>query len=77
MQDSDMLPPKQWLETSINSQITLFTRKKKKFTGTLLGIDDHFNLLMDNVVESDGDSTIEMGRTLINGGMVTLIEFVS
>lgn len=71
------LSPKEHLEKTINQFITLYLRKKKKYFGKLLGIDEHFNILLEDAYELNENVRIEIGTALINGGTITAIEFTS
>ncbi|ELQ75911.1 Small Nuclear ribonucleoprotein G [Trachipleistophora hominis] len=68
--------PKSYLEQTMNTDVTLYMRKKKKYLGKLIGMDEHCNVLLDNAYEECDDNVrVEIGRALINGGSIAAIEF--
>lgn len=69
--------PKSYLEKTMNCDVALYMRKKKKYYGKLLGMDEHFNVLLDDAYEENEENVrVGVGRALINGGSVAAIEFV-
>ena len=65
-----MSTPTGMLERMVDQRVSLRLKDARELTGRLLGLDDHMNLVLDEVEESTADGTRRLGRVLVRGSNV-------
>ena len=65
------------VDKCIGSKIWILMKNEVEFTGTLLGIDDYVNMVLENVTEykstPDGYITCDKEQMLLNGNHICML----
>jgi small nuclear ribonucleoprotein len=65
-----MSTPVGLLERVIDQRVWLRLKDGRELTGRLLGLDDHMNLVLDEVEETTAEGSRRLGRVLVRGSNV-------
>ncbi|HLY77217.1 MAG TPA: LSM domain-containing protein [Thermoplasmata archaeon] len=65
-----MSTPTGWLERAVDQRVALRLKDSRELEGRLLGLDDHMNFVLDDVVETTADGSRRLGRMLVRGSNV-------
>lgn len=69
-----MIRPLDLLKDSIGKRIRILMRKEKMYSGVLVEFDEHVNIFMEDLYETDGNCTYKIGRGVVNGGTIAMID---
>jgi small nuclear ribonucleoprotein len=65
-----MSTPTGLLERIVDQRVTLRLKDSRELAGRLLGLDDHMNLVLDEVEETSAEGSRRLGRVLVRGSNV-------
>ncbi len=65
-----MATPTTVLERMVDQPVSLRLKDSRELSGRLLGLDDHMNLVLDEVEETSATGTRRLGRVLVRGSNV-------
>jgi small nuclear ribonucleoprotein len=65
-----MSTPTGLLERVVDQRVSLRLKDSRELNGRLLGLDDHMNLVLDEVEETSADGSRRLGRVLVRGSNV-------
>jgi small nuclear ribonucleoprotein len=65
-----MSTPTGWLERIVDQKVSLRLKDTRELAGRLLGLDDHMNLVLDDVEETTTEGSRRLGRVLVRGSNV-------
>lgn len=65
-----MSTPTGWLERTLDQKVSLRLKDARELSGRLLGLDDHMNLVLDDVEETSAGGSRRLGRVLVRGSNV-------
>ncbi len=65
-----MATPTTILERMVDQPVSLRLKDSRELSGRLLGLDDHMNLVLDEVEETSATGTRRLGRVLVRGSNV-------
>ncbi|MCI4348496.1 MAG: LSM domain-containing protein [Thermoplasmata archaeon] len=65
-----MSAPASLLERVIDQRVLLRLKDSRELAGRLLGLDDHMNLVLDDVEETTSEGSRRLGRVLVRGSNV-------
>ncbi len=65
--------PTQLLERLADQRVTLLLKDGRQLSGTLLGTDEHMNLVLDDTSETATDRTRHLGRVVLRGSNVVSV----
>lgn len=65
-----MATPTAVLERMVDQPVSLRLKDSRELSGRLLGLDDHMNLVLDEVEETSATGTRRLGRVLVRGSNV-------
>lgn len=65
-----MSSPTVVLEHLVDQRVSLRLKDARELAGRLLGLDDHMNLVVDDVQETRADGSRRLGRVLVRGSSV-------
>ena len=65
--------PAHLLERVLNQRVTLVLKDSRRLTGTLLGLDEHMNLVLDDTDEATADVNRHLGRVVLRGSNVVTL----
>jgi len=65
-----MSTPTGMLEKMVDQRVSLRLKDSRELAGRLLGLDDHMNLVLDDVEEVAKEGTRRLGRVLVRGSNV-------
>ena len=65
--------PVHLLERVLNQRVTLVLKDSRRLTGTLLGLDEHMNLVLDDTDEATADVNRHLGRVVLRGSNVVTL----
>lgn len=65
-----MSTPANLLERVVDQRVRLRLKDSRELAGRLLGLDDHMNLVLDEVEETTSDGSRRLGRVLVRGSNV-------
>lgn len=65
-----MSSPTAVLERLVDQKVSLRLKDTRELVGRLLGLDDHMNLVLDEVEESRAGGSRRLGRVLVRGSNV-------
>lgn len=71
--------PHEYLKEQMNTTIEVYTLNNKRYSGELKGIDNCENIHLNNTMEyqNEGEDSIFLGTTLINGGNVAFFNVIN
>lgn len=72
-----MSSPTVVLERLVEERVSLRLKDGREFAGRLLGLDDHMNLVLDDVEESRTEGSRRLGRVLVRGSNVITLTAAS
>ena len=62
--------PVRLLERILDQTVSLTLKDGRSLRGKLLGIDEHMNLVLDDVQETTAEATRRLGRVVLRGSNV-------
>ncbi|MFZ0830506.1 MAG: LSM domain-containing protein [Thermoplasmata archaeon] len=65
-----MSTPSGLLERVVDQRVSLRLKDARELAGRLLGLDEHMNLVLDDVEETTADGSRRLGRVLVRGSNV-------
>ncbi|MCI4353205.1 MAG: LSM domain-containing protein [Thermoplasmata archaeon] len=65
-----MSAPASLLERAVDQRVSLRLKDSRQLAGRLLGLDDHMNLVLDEVEEITSAGSRRLGRVLVRGSNV-------
>jgi len=65
-----MSTPTGLLERVVDQRVTLRLKDARELAGRLLGLDDHMNLVLDEVEETTAEGSRRLGRVVVRGSNV-------
>lgn len=65
-----MSTPTGLLERVVDQRVSLRLKDSRELAGRLLGLDDHMNLVLDEVEETSAEGSRRLGRVLVRGSNV-------
>jgi small nuclear ribonucleoprotein len=65
-----MSTPTSLLERIVDQRVSLRLKDSRELAGRLLGLDDHMNLVLDEVEETTTEGSRRLGRVLVRGSNV-------
>lgn len=65
-----MSTPTGLLERMVDQRVSLRLKDARELAGRLLGLDDHMNLVLDDVEETTTEGSHHLGRVLVRGSNV-------
>lgn len=65
-----MSTPTGLLERVVDQRVSLRLKDSRELSGRLLGLDDHMNLVLDEVEETSNEGSRRLGRVLVRGSNV-------
>jgi small nuclear ribonucleoprotein len=65
-----MSTPTSVLERIVDQRVSLRLKDSRELAGRLLGLDDHMNLVLDEVEETTSEGSRRLGRVLVRGSNV-------
>jgi small nuclear ribonucleoprotein (snRNP)-like protein len=65
--------PTHLLERMLQQRVTLTLKDSRTLSGTLLGIDEHMNLVLDDADEATVERTRHLGRVVLRGSNVVAL----
>jgi small nuclear ribonucleoprotein len=65
-----MSTPTSLLEHVVDQKVTLRLKDSRELAGRLLGLDDHMNLVLDEVEETSSEGSRRLGRLVVRGSNV-------
>jgi small nuclear ribonucleoprotein len=65
-----MSSPTVVLERLVDQRVSLRLKDARELAGLLLGLDDHMNLVLDDVEETNAEGSRRLGRVLVRGSSV-------
>ncbi len=65
-----MATPTALLERLVDQRVQLRLKDSREMSGRLLGLDDHMNLVLDDVEETSTAGARRLGRVLVRGSNV-------
>jgi small nuclear ribonucleoprotein (snRNP)-like protein len=64
--------PAQWLERHLDQRVTLVLKDARELSGTLLGADEHMNVVLDDASERAAERSRHLGRVVLRGSNVVV-----
>jgi small nuclear ribonucleoprotein len=65
--------PTHLVERLLTQRVTLLLKDTRQMTGTLLGVDEHMNLVLDDADETTADVSRHLGRVVLRGSNVVTL----
>jgi small nuclear ribonucleoprotein (snRNP)-like protein len=65
--------PTTLVERLLSQRVTLLLKDSRQMVGTLLGVDEHMNLVLDDTDETTVDVSRHLGRVVLRGSNVVLL----
>jgi small nuclear ribonucleoprotein len=65
-----MSTPAGLLERVVGEKVTIQLKDARTLSGRLMGLDDHMNLVLDNVEETTEAGSRRLGRVVVRGSSV-------
>ena len=65
-----MSTPASLLERVVDQRVSIRLKDSRELAGRLLGVDDHMNLVLDDVEETTAEGSRRLGRVLVRGSNV-------
>ena len=65
-----MATPTAALERMVDQRVSLRLKDLRELSGRLIGLDDHMNLVLDEVEETSAAGARRLGRVLVRGSNV-------
>ncbi|MCI4372696.1 MAG: LSM domain-containing protein [Thermoplasmata archaeon] len=65
--------PTTLVERLLGQRVTLTLKDTRQMTGTLLGVDEHLNLVLDNADETTSEVSRHLGRVVLRGSNVVTL----
>ncbi len=65
--------PTQLLERLAEQKVTLLLKDGRQLSGTLLGTDEHMNLVLEDASETSAERTRHLGRVVLRGSNVVSV----
>ncbi|HEV2428447.1 MAG TPA: LSM domain-containing protein [Thermoplasmata archaeon] len=62
--------PAALLERILNQRVTLRLKDERDLAGTLVGLDEHLNLVLDEAAETSSTTRKRLGRIVVRGSNV-------
>ncbi|HTP56103.1 MAG TPA: LSM domain-containing protein [Thermoplasmata archaeon] len=61
------------LERFLDQRVTLLLKDQRELAGTLVGIDDHMNVVLDDATETTESVSRHLGRVVLRGSNVVTL----
>jgi small nuclear ribonucleoprotein len=65
--------PAHLVERLLAQRVTLLLKDTRQVTGTLLGVDEHMNLVLDDTDETTAEVSRHLGRVVVRGSNVVTL----
>ncbi|MCI4342799.1 MAG: LSM domain-containing protein [Thermoplasmata archaeon] len=65
--------PTTLVERLLNQRVTLVLKDTRQMAGTLLGVDEHLNLVLDDADETTTEVSRHLGRVVLRGSNVVTL----
>jgi small nuclear ribonucleoprotein (snRNP)-like protein len=65
--------PTTLVERLLGQRVTLTLKDTRQMVGTLLGVDEHLNLVLDDADETTADVSRHLGRVVLRGSNVVTL----
>ena len=65
--------PATLVERLLGQRVTLTLKDSRQMVGTLLGVDEHMNLVLDNTDETTVEVSRHLGRVVLRGSNVVTL----
>ena len=65
--------PSTLVERLLGQRVTLTLKDTRQMVGTLLGVDEHLNLVLDNADETTTEVSRHLGRVVLRGSNVVTL----
>lgn len=65
-----MSTPTGLLERVVDQRVSLRLKDSRELAGRLLGLDEHMNLVLDEVEETSAEGSRRLGRVVVRGSNV-------
>jgi small nuclear ribonucleoprotein (snRNP)-like protein len=65
--------PTSLVERLLGQRVTLTLKDARQMAGTLLGVDEHLNLVLDNADETTVEVSRHLGRVVLRGSNVVTL----
>jgi small nuclear ribonucleoprotein (snRNP)-like protein len=65
--------PTTLVERLLSQRVTLLLKDSRQMVGTLLGVDEHMNLVLDDADETTADVSRHLGRVVLRGSNVVTL----
>lgn len=65
--------PAHLLERAVQQRVTLRLKDNRQLTGRLLGVDEHLNLVLDEVDETTPERSRHLGTVVLRGSNVAVL----
>lgn len=73
-QQQQQILPLELIDKCIGSKIWILLSADKEFVGTLLGVDDYVNVVLEDVTEFDADGTqTHREKMLLSGNRIVML----
>ncbi len=73
LRGGSMSTPTALLERMVEQRVTLRLKDARELAGRLLAVDDHMNLVLDEVEETTTEGSRRLGRIVLRGsGVISL-----
>jgi len=68
-----MALPLQALEKALNTKVELTLKDRRRVSGTLVGFDEHMNLVLEDAEEHTGTGAPKLGILVLRGSSIVSI----
>ncbi len=68
--------PSSLVERLLGQRVTLLLKDARQLAGTLLGVDEHMNLVLDDADETTAEISRHLGRVVVRGSNVVTVHAV-
>ncbi|MCI4364838.1 MAG: RNA-binding protein [Thermoplasmata archaeon] len=65
--------PTTLVERLLSQRVTLTLKDSRQMVGTLLGVDEHLNLVLDDTDETTAEVSRHLGRVVLRGSNVVTL----
>ena len=65
--------PAHLLDRLIRQRVALVLKDSRRITGTLLGLDEHMNLVLDDADETTDEAKKHLGRLVLRGSNIVTL----
>jgi|HubBroStandDraft_1064217.scaffolds.fasta_scaffold496826_2 small nuclear ribonucleoprotein len=68
------IAPASAIEQILPQKVVLHLKDGRQFSGRLVGIDEHLNLVLDDTEETGGEVTRRLGRLVLRGSNIISLQ---